>query len=62
MECLTEYEVFAYGYQYAQMMVYKYHELVSLVVNTGTPEVPDVQTFVYHWVPQISAYCTGTPA
>ena len=62
MECLTELEVFTYGYEAAIAMIYQFQDVVSFAVRVGTPEDFTIQTSVFHWVPQLNAYCGGNPA
>ena len=61
MECLTELEVFGYGYQSAIAMIYQFQDVVSYAIMVGTPEDFTIQTLVFNWVPQLNAYCGGTP-
>jgi len=61
MECLDELSIFKYGYEFAIAMFYQFQDTVTFAVQTGTPDNLKIETLVFTWVPQLSAYCTGIP-
>ena len=61
MKCLTELEVFTFGYEAAIAMIYLFQDVVSFAVEMGFPDNPKTETVVFTWVPQLNAYFTGIP-